>query len=74
MAAKRRLRLTDTAIARLRPEGREYTVWDTRTPGLGVRVRPTGGKGFIWELYRIVPTSVGTYAIPGGGVTASVEG
>ncbi len=47
MAAKRRLRLTDAAIARLRPEEREYTVWDTRTPGLGVRVRPTGGKGFI---------------------------
>ena len=47
MLAKRRLRLTDAAIARLRPEGREYTVWDTRTPGLGVRVRPTGGKGFI---------------------------
>ena len=47
MAAKRRLRLTDTAIARLRPEGQEFTVWDTRTPGLGVRVRPTGGKSFI---------------------------
>ena len=25
----------------------EYTVWDTRTSGLGVRVRPTGGKSFI---------------------------
>ena len=47
MTVKRRLRLTDAAIARLRPEGREYTVWDTRTPGLGVRVRPTGGKSFI---------------------------
>ena len=47
MAAKRRLRLSDAAIARLRPEAREYTVWDTRTPGLGVRVRPTGGKSFI---------------------------
>ena len=47
MAGKRRLRLTDAAIAHLRPERREYTVWDTRIPGLGVRVRPTGGKGFI---------------------------
>ena len=47
MAGKRRLRLTDTAIARLRLEGQEYTVWDTRTPGLGVRVRPSGGKSFI---------------------------
>ena len=47
MAGKIRMRLTDAAIARLRPEGREFTVWDTRTPGLGVRVRPTGGKSFI---------------------------
>ena len=47
MAGKSRMRLTDAAIARLRPEGREFTVWDTRTPGLGVRVRPTGGKSFI---------------------------
>ena len=52
MSAKRRLRLTDAAIARLRPEGREYSVWDTRTPGLGVRVRPTGGKSFVL-LYRV---------------------
>ena len=47
MPGMRRLRLTDAAIARLRPDAREYTVWDTRTPGLGVRVRPTGGKSFI---------------------------
>ena len=47
MAGKQRMRLTDAAIARLRPEEREFTVWDTRTPGLGVRVRPTGGKSFI---------------------------
>ena len=47
MAGKTRMRLTDAAIARLRPDAREFTVWDTRTPGLGVRVRPTGGKSFI---------------------------
>ena len=35
------------AIARLRPREREYTVWDTRTPGLGVRVRPSGGTSFV---------------------------
>ena len=34
MAAKRRLRLTDAAIARLRPEGREPIIygWDTQRP------------------------------------------
>ena len=40
MAARERMRLTDAAIARLRPREREYTVWDSRVPGLGVRVRP----------------------------------
>ena len=40
-------RLTDAAIARLRPRGREYTVWDSAVPGLGVRVRPTGGKTYV---------------------------
>ena len=41
------MRLTDAAIARLRPREREYTVWDTRTPGLGVRVRPSGGRSWV---------------------------
>ena len=47
MAATERMRLTDAAIARLRPREREYTVWDTRTPGLGVRVRPSGATTFV---------------------------
>ena len=41
------MRLTDAGIARFRPAEREYTVWDTRTPGLGVRVRPSGGVSFV---------------------------
>ena len=43
------MRLTDAGIARLRPREREYTVWDTRTPGLGVRVRvrSSGGTSFV---------------------------
>ena len=47
MAGKERMRLTDAAIARLRPRAREYTVWDTRVPGLGVRVRPSGGRSYV---------------------------
>ena len=47
MAARKRMRLTDAAIARLRPREREYTVWDSRVPGLGVRVRPTGARTFV---------------------------
>ncbi|MDE0175463.1 MAG: tyrosine-type recombinase/integrase [Defluviicoccus sp.] len=47
MPARERSRLTDAAIARLRPRAREYTVWDRSVPGLGVRVRPTGGMTWV---------------------------
>ena len=47
MAGRKRMRLTDAAIARLRPREREYTVWDSRVPGFGVRVRPTGARTFV---------------------------
>ena len=46
MAAKRR-RLTDASVAKLAPAAREYTVWDTRHAGLGVRVRPSGHRSFV---------------------------
>ena len=52
----RRKRLTDAAIARLRPEPREYTVWDTKVPGLGVRVRPSGARTYVH--HRKSPTGV----------------
>ncbi len=44
-----RRRLTDAGIARLRPETREYTVWDMGVAGLGVRVRPSGSRTFIYH-------------------------
>lgn len=47
MAARERMRLTDRAIARLRPREREYTVWDNHVAGLGVRVRATGGRSYV---------------------------
>ena len=50
MAARERMKLTDAAIARLRPRAREYTVWDTKVAGLGVRVRPTGGRSWVLLL------------------------
>ena len=50
MAREKHVRLTDAAIARLRPREREYTVWDGRLPGLGVRVRPSGGRSWIFLL------------------------
>ena len=47
MAGRERIRLTDRAIARLRPREREYAVWDSLVAGLGVRVRPTGGRSYV---------------------------
>ncbi len=47
MAVKRR-RLTDANVARLKPAAREYTIWDTRPAGLGVRVRPSGHRSFVY--------------------------
>ena len=48
MAMKRR-RLTDANVARLAPAVCEYTVWDTRHAGLGVRVRPSGHRSFVYR-------------------------
>ena len=45
----KRRRLTDAGIARLRPEEGEYTVWDTNITGLGVRVRPSGSRTFVYH-------------------------
>ena len=50
MANGKRMKLTDAAIARLCPREREYTVWDSRVAGLGVRVRPSGGKSYVLLL------------------------
>ncbi len=52
----RQQRLTDAGIARLKPEAREYTVWDTRVPGLGVRVRPSGSRTYLHQ--RSTPAGV----------------
>ena len=50
MAARERMKLTDAAVARLRPREREYAVWDSRVPGFGVRIRPTGGRSWVLLL------------------------
>ena len=48
----RRVRLTDAAVERLRPREVEYTVWDTRIAGLGVRVRRSGHRSYVWQGFR----------------------
>lgn len=46
MAEKKRL--TDANVAKLAPGASEYTVRDSVMPGLGVRVRPAGHRGYVF--------------------------
>ena len=58
----RRVRLSDAAIRRLRPASTEYIVRDSRVAGLGVRVRPSGHRSFVWHGEangRMMRTTVG---------------
>jgi integrase len=43
--------ITKTLVDGLAPAAAEYTVWDSKLPGFGVRVRPTGAKSFV-IVYR----------------------
>ena len=45
----RRVRLTDAGIGKLKPDTTEYAVWDSELPGLGVRVRSSGHRSFVWH-------------------------
>ena len=62
----RKVRLTDAGVARLKPGGTEYIVKDIRVAGLGVRVRPSGHRSFVWHGTvngRIVRTTIGSAAL-----------
>ncbi|TKV78924.1 DUF4102 domain-containing protein [Bradyrhizobium elkanii] len=43
--------ITKTLVDGLQSQVSEYTVWDSKLPGFGVRVRPTGAMSFI-IVYR----------------------
>ena len=44
-----RIRLTDVNAGRFRPGAAEYTVRDTKTPGLGVRIKPSGYRAWVYH-------------------------
>ena len=44
----RKMRFSDRNVSQLRVEMSEFTVWDTRVTGLGVRVRPSGYQTFVF--------------------------
>ena len=66
MTARKTIRLTDAGVAKLRPGTTEYIVWDSRVAGLGVRVRPSGHRSFVWHGHadgRAVRKTVGSTAM-----------
>src|SRR5262249_6072824 len=50
-AAMADLRITKRVVDALKPRTKEFTVWDGKMPGFGVRVRPTGAMSYI-VVYR----------------------
>ena len=62
----KKVRLTNAGVTRLKPGGTEYIVRDSRVAGLGVRVRPSGHRSFVWHGTangRTVRTTVGSAAL-----------
>jgi integrase len=45
------LRITKRVVDGLRPQVREFAIWDSKLPGFGVRVRPSGALSYI-VVYR----------------------
>lgn len=43
--------ITKGVVDRLKPKASEYTVWDAKLPGFGIRVRPTGAMSYV-VVYR----------------------
>ena len=44
-------RITKRVVDGLRPQAREFAVWDSKLPGFGVRVRPSGAMSYV-VVYR----------------------
>ncbi|MDE0173739.1 MAG: site-specific integrase [Defluviicoccus sp.] len=66
MTGRKKMRLTDAGIAKLKPSKTEYIVRDSRTAGLGVRVRPSGHRSFVWHGQvdgQVVRKTVGPAAL-----------
>ena len=64
--ATKKVRLTDAGVARLKPGSNEYILRDSRVAGLGVRVRPSGHRSFVWHGTvngKFVRTTVGSAAL-----------
>jgi integrase len=62
-------RITKRVVDGLKPRQNEFTIWDSKITGFGLRVRPTGAKSYI-VVYRAGPgrgAPVRRYTIAGVG-------
>ena len=59
MASRPLTKLTDKAVANLKPRPTRYQAFDEGCPGLSIRVTPTGGKSWVWQYREHVATSGG---------------
>ena len=47
----RQMKLSDARVGKLKARAVEYTVWDTRIAGFGVRIRPSGRKSYVYHRH-----------------------
>src|SRR5207247_3558570 len=62
-------RITKRVVDGVKARQSEFTVWDSKMPGFGIRVRPTGAKSYI-VVYRAGSgrgAPVRRYTIAGAG-------
>jgi integrase len=65
------LRLTKRSIETIKPQGREFVVWDEELKGFGLRVQPSGSRSYVVQYRagtgRKAPTrrySIGKHGAP----------
>jgi hypothetical protein len=45
-------RLSELLVKRTRPRAKPYVIWDTKQSGLGLRIRPSGARGWYFVYAR----------------------
>ena len=45
-------RLSELLVKRVRPHAEPYVIWDTKQSGLGLRIRPSGARGWYFVYAR----------------------
>lgn len=57
--ANQKRKITNTLVEEINPGPKETVIWDTQVAGFGLRIRPTGGKSYVFT-YRSAGGRAGT--------------